>query len=413
MLDRWQFSFVRYVAVAGFVISAATVFLQLLYFPLIERLDVLEARLDEHLHTVQHVSARPELSTKLASADLKPEESTRMPTRTRERVAPPLDAKIKIPPEQFWLNASLKCGEFVALPDGTVAGCDPNGKYPCCGSGGWCGITPQHCSCQSCIDYRKGHNVEQRLKLKLRQGHVPGSDGTFSQNYQDTWLVRLAQRNGWPLTAQGSHGFFLDLGAFHGIHCSNSALLEKKYGWSGICVEPLPVGFEERTCTVVARALSDRSDEVVRFVGLGQEKKIGNPGEPGVDVMTITIKGLLDCINGTASQELNCSGISGRRHHVPKFIHFVSLDIEGMEPRLLRTFPWADVQVAVWVMEINAPGRSRNDQDDARHILTSHGYIKAPVDNPGVDEYYVLPQFWEDSLKAKPERIHPPGSEGC
>jgi len=313
--------------------------------------------------------------------------------------------------EQFWLS-SLKCGVFSALEDGTVAGCDPKSRFPCCGSGGWCGGTVNHCECKDCLDYRTPSAVLSRVGRKAKQGYVPGSDGTYAQNYQDTWLIKLARKSGWPMTAEEGRGFFLDLGAFHGVFCSNSALLERTLGWEGICVEPLPRGFDNRTCTVVARPLSDQANELVRFVGIGQEKHIGTSAEDGVDVKTITISDLINCINGTVTQDSDCSGIAGRRH-VPNFIHFVSLDIEGMEPRLLRTFPWKDVKVGVWIMEINAPGRSKKDQNDARQILLSHGYTMAPVENLGVDEYYVLPEFWHESLKNKPSRVHPAGSEGC
>ncbi|KAK2709193.1 hypothetical protein QYM36_013004, partial [Artemia franciscana] len=35
----------------------------------------------------------------------------------------------------------------------TVAQCDPDGRYPCCG-GGRCGLSSYHCDCKDCIDYR-------------------------------------------------------------------------------------------------------------------------------------------------------------------------------------------------------------------------------------------------------------------
>ena len=56
-----------------------------------------------------------------------------------------------------------------------------------------------------------------------------GSDLTYSQNFQDTWVVRLAAANGWV----GKPGYFLDLGAFNGVYCSNSKLLEDILGWDG------------------------------------------------------------------------------------------------------------------------------------------------------------------------------------
>ena len=61
-----------------------------------------------------------------------------------------------------------------------------------------------------------------------------GSDLTYSQNYQDTWVVRLAASNGWV-----GQGYFLDLGAFNGVYCSNSKLLEDILGWDGAFERPI------------------------------------------------------------------------------------------------------------------------------------------------------------------------------
>lgn len=40
-------------------------------------------------------------------------------------------------------------------------------------------------------------------------------------------------------------GFFLDIGAHDGIELSNTYVLEKKYNWSGICVEANPYSFKQ------------------------------------------------------------------------------------------------------------------------------------------------------------------------
>ena len=51
-----------------------------------------------------------------------------------------------------------RCGSEYPSPDGTSGPteCDPEGLYPCCSDAkkGWCGNTLDHCTCESCIDYR-------------------------------------------------------------------------------------------------------------------------------------------------------------------------------------------------------------------------------------------------------------------
>jgi len=265
-----------------------------------------------------------------------------------------------------------------------------------------------------------GPDNDESPLVQLSGGkYVPGSDGTYAQNYQDTWVVAVAQRNGWPTSPEGGEGFFLDLGAYHGTTCSNSALLERSLGWKGVCVEPFPLGFEDRNCVLVSRALSDIADQMVHFSGHGQDRHVrkDQPADAGVDIKTLTIGELLDCVNGTASKYgqavHDCSGVQGHLR-VPEFIHFASLDIEGMEANILRTFPWESVKVGIWIVEQNdALSRPVEKQQATRQILQKQGYLKVPVENPGVDEYYVLPEFWDESLASKAWRVHPDGNAGC
>ena len=47
-----------------------------------------------------------------------------------------------------------RCGSKFPIKDGSPSQCDPSELY-CCSSWGFCGITPEHCECPECIDYRK------------------------------------------------------------------------------------------------------------------------------------------------------------------------------------------------------------------------------------------------------------------
>ena len=48
-----------------------------------------------------------------------------------------------------------------------------------------------------------------------------------------------------------------------------------------------------------------------------------------------------------------------------------------------------------------------------RALLEKHGYMRYPVENAGMDDYFLQPRFWHESLAKKPWRVHPPGTFGC
>jgi len=55
----------------------------------------------------------------------------------------------------FW-REDHRCGpDFSDSDNGTVAGCNPDGRLPCCSPTGWCGKTSDYCKCEKCIDYAK------------------------------------------------------------------------------------------------------------------------------------------------------------------------------------------------------------------------------------------------------------------
>ena len=88
-----------------------------------------------------------------------------------------------------------------------------------------------------------------------------------SQKGQDKWVILSVlpfKRN----------GFFLDLAAADGVTHSNTYVLEKFFGWSGICIEPNPDFLEElrrtRNCITDGSIISDRQETVTFRLDNGQ-----------------------------------------------------------------------------------------------------------------------------------------------
>lgn len=231
-----------------------------------------------------------------------------------------------------------------------------------------------------------------RLPMFQRLVYAPGSrGGTFAQNYQDTWVVALMHQNS---NFDGAPLFFLDIGAYHGLWCSNSYLLENAHGWTGACVEPFPDSFEQRSCQLFVNAMSDTSGQLVDFSGAGQERTIGSP----IEQRGVRKQGRL------LSETISFPTLL-ERSHAPSFIAFVSLDVEGHEFTALQKFPFDKYTVGAWIVE----GHSNAVQ----HLLESHGYKHRSVQNNGADDYYVADEYWNDVLSQKEWRVHPFLSWGC
>ena len=85
-----------------------------------------------------------------------------------------------------------RCGSEFPLEDGSPASCDPNSEYFCCSEHGYCGGTGEHCSCETCVNYRPagggagaadtGLTVTGRVRSDRRCGpEFPLADGQPSE----------------------------------------------------------------------------------------------------------------------------------------------------------------------------------------------------------------------------------------
>ena len=253
--------------------------------------------------------------------------------------------------------------------------------------------------------------------------YVPGEDGTYAQNYQDVWFESLAHQNDWLPNATG---FYLDLGAFMPLECSNSAKLDLMYSWDGIVVEPrADMGFQEYRprAVEVNRAMAGISGRSVYMGGPGgqlfhilKDTTDAASKRSQQTVKTINARDLISCVNSTAPPDADCSGVHGTRF-VPEFINLVSMDIEGSEADLLQTWPWDLVEVGVFIIETGAGLSSKlacnSNCKEVRRIMQEQGYISVPVQNAGVDEYFVPMKYSYQSIMIKDWRVHPDDSHGC
>ncbi|MFA5157168.1 MAG: FkbM family methyltransferase [Candidatus Omnitrophota bacterium] len=177
------------------------------------------------------------------------------------------------------------------------------------------------------------------------------------------------------------NGYFIEAGAGNGKNWSHTFLLEKKFNWTGICVEPNENLFfrlkKNRKCVCSDLVLSEKN-ETVDFMEVG-----GNLWGFG---------GIARYLNETKKQ-LWKSGTLKRKsaitlrellekYNAPKVIDYLALDTEGSEFVILKDFPF-DKYV---FLAITIEGGECVD------LLTRNGYIitKNPYNRLAPWEHYFI-----------------------
>jgi FkbM family methyltransferase len=133
------------------------------------------------------------------------------------------------------------------------------------------------------------------------------------------------------------NGFFVEIGASDGIKLSNTYLLEKKYDWKGICVEPIPAKYQ---LLCKNRKNSNCSDcAVYNESDLELEFDIAN----NFDLLS-GISSHIDCHNNAVNKNKKQIIVKTitmndllEKYNAPTFIEYLSLDTEGSEYEILKS----------------------------------------------------------------------------
>lgn len=189
----------------------------------------------------------------------------------------------------------------------------------------------------------------------------------------------------WVLheTNHKTGGFFVEFGAADGIAASTTHLLEKEFGWRGIVAEPNPSWHhalrQNRRAAIDPRCVFAASGARVKFA--------------------VTESALL----ATIADYVSCDGHaqSRERHHVievetvslndllvshdaPRDIDFISIDTEGSEYDILRTFDFNHWRVRLFSVEHNRTVR----QAQIHELMTRNGYEQRYPSYPVIDSWY-------------------------
>ena len=169
------------------------------------------------------------------------------------------------------------------------------------------------------------------LKVEKIPVKVISDVGSFSRSQLGQDMFALIASN------FKTGGFFVEFGATDGIGLSNTYLLEKKYGWQGILAEPATHWHtqlaQNRNVSISERAVFSTSGDSLAFretldpeistiAAFSDRDKHSKARKKykEYDVATISLQDLLV------------------EHNCPNIVDFLSMDTEGSEYEILKSF---------------------------------------------------------------------------
>lgn len=192
---------------------------------------------------------------------------------------------------------------------------------------------------------------------------------SVSQLGQDLWVLEK--------TNYKRGGFFVEFGATDGVLLSNSWLLEKEFGWQGICAEPNPKFFKElkqnRNCIVSNQYIGRETGKDVEFI---LADAYGGSSEfADADDHKEKRKAYADAGNIITFTSISLDDFL-MKHHAPRNIDYMSIDTEGSEYELLSSFPFHKWNIRLLTIEHNySPKREK-----ILNLLNKNGYVRTEHD---------------------------------
>jgi FkbM family methyltransferase len=184
-------------------------------------------------------------------------------------------------------------------------------------------------------------------------------------------------------------GYFVEGGACEGTWMSACYVLETELGWDGICVEPAdeyyPLLLQQRSCQTDDRCLWDRTGDSVPFSSYDAD-----PARSGITEVNKTL--LDNRLPGASTRTSHKQTVSLHdllaEHDAPSTIHYLALDIEGAEERVLEAF---DFDGPYRILAVSIEGHLCND------LMRDAGYVRAvnPFTSELYEAYFLHPELAE------------------
>ena len=168
-------------------------------------------------------------------------------------------------------------------------------------------------------------------------------------------------------------GFFVEFGAGDGEFASNTYLLEKHFNYKGILCEPCKFFHQElkknRSCFLSHKAVAEISNLKLNFVeNINPYYSKISDKKTGYQVETIS---LIDLLN---------------QYNAPTNFEFLSIDTEGNEYEIIKSFDFDQFTPKVILIEYNNNKKQKKLITD---LVTKNGYLTIAENESDQDLWFV------------------------
>jgi FkbM family methyltransferase len=235
-----------------------------------------------------------------------------------------------------------------------------------------------------------GYSINSKSKKKLLRDliRLPQGVGLTAVEARKVFKSSKSQLGQDLLALIGSgakkKGVFVEFGAADGVALSNSFLLEKEFGWSGILCEPSRSWHEDlkknRSCTIEFRCVYSRTGEQIGF----SENYIGELS--GITEFTgDDHHGLINrTIDSYQVETISLLDLLAQ-HNAPKHVDFLSVDTEGSEFEILNAFDFSTYSFGAICVEHNY----LENRPKVKALLEANGYRQVYPELSEYDDWFV------------------------
>jgi FkbM family methyltransferase len=180
-------------------------------------------------------------------------------------------------------------------------------------------------------------------------------------------------------------GYFVEFGAANGIHNSNTFLLETKFSWKGILVEPAAVWrnslYENRPNAIIETMCVWKDSNSTLIFNETIDGELST-----IDTFTYKDGHYKNRLRGKKYEVLTISLIDLLlKNNAPRYIDYLSIDTEGSEFEILNAFNFKEYTFGIISIEHNfTPQRELIFE-----LLTNNGYKIFGESISHIDDWYI------------------------